>query len=304
MKTRKILVTGASGLVGTRITDLLLKRGYEVHALGRKKQNDTAGVKHFVWNIPRQEMDPAALKEVVGIIHLAGAGVADERWSAERKKEILESRTQSTQLLYQTLQKHKANVRVIVSASAVGYYGDCGAGWVSEEQAPADTFLAQVCRDWEAGVVKMQTLGLREVRCRIGIVLSQRGGALPELTRTIPLGLAPYFAKPNLYYPWIHIDDVCGILLHALEHDSVKGAVNTTAPAPVKIRTLMEKILEAKKSSAVLVPVPSLALKIAMGEMSDMLLSSQRCSASKITEAGYQFLYPDLKKALAAIYTR
>lgn len=302
MKTRKILITGASGLVGTKLTEMLLNRGYIVHAIGRKKAEDAKGLKHFVWDMAKQEMDSEALEGVSGIVHLAGAGVADERWSSSRKREIMESRTQSTALLFKYLRQNKRAVDVIVSASAVGYYGDCGADLVTEKRAPAHTFLAEVCKAWEEGVVKVKDLGVREVRCRIGIVLSENGGALPELTRTLPLGVAPYFSNQDLYYPWIHINDVCGIMIHALENEKVEGAYNTTTDTPVKIRDLMETIVSVKKSGAVLVPAPSLAIKIAMGEMSDMLLSSQRCSASKILKTGYRFAFPELRQALEDIY--
>lgn len=300
---KKILVTGASGLIGQRLCQLLSQQGYTVHTLGRSAAGSSTH-KHFAWNIEKGELDPKALEGVEGIIHLAGAGVADKRWTDARKKEIIDSRVNSTRLLYKALKKNPHSVKVIVSASAVGYYGDCGSATVTENHPAANTFLADVCKRWEHEVELFTELGLREVRCRIGIVLSRQGGALPELEKTIPMGVAGYFAKTPLYYPWIHIDDVCGIFMHALQNEQMRGPYNTTAPSPAPIKDLMRELLTARKSNALLLPAPTLALKLALGEMSDMLLSSQRCSANKVTEAGYAFKYPTLKKALKAIYNQ
>ena len=298
-----ILITGANGLIGSRLQEMLLKKGYEIHTLGRTMPSaKTKKVKSFVWDLQDQKMDIAALDGVDAIIHLAGAGVADSRWTDARKKEIMDSRVDSTRLLYNTLKKTNHQVKTIVSASAVGYYGDCGDEVLTEEHPAADTFLAEVTRKWEEEVCRFENIGVRHVCCRIGIVLSKKGGALPELTKTLPLGVAGYFAKKPLYYPWIHIDDVCGIMIHAMENNKVLGSYNTTAPGPVEIKSLIKAIVKAKRSRAILSPVPAFALKLAVGEMADMLLSSQRCSDEKIIKTGYQFQFPELKEALEDIY--
>ena len=298
-----ILITGASGLIGGRLQDMLLQQGFDIHTLGRKATPSThKKVKHFVWDIAAQKMDVAAIDGVESIIHLAGAGVADSRWTPARKKEIVDSRVDSTRLLYTTLSQQKHGIKSIVSASAVGYYGDCGEDVVTEEHPAADTFLADVTRRWEEEVNKFEKIGIRHVCCRIGIVLSPHGGALPELVRTLPMGVGGYFAKSPLYYPWVHIDDVCGIMIHAVKNPSMHGSYNTTAPTPVSIKELMQEIIAARGSHAILAPVPSFALKLAMGEMADMLLSSQKCSDAKIRQTGYQFRFPDLRGALKDIY--
>ena len=299
----KVLITGASGLIGQRLTTLLLSKGVACNLLGREGKVNLKDkrVKAFKWNIDTGEMDERAFEGVTAIIHLAGAGVADKRWSDSRKKEIIESRVKSADLIYNFLEKGAHTVKTFISASAVGYYGDCGAEVISETHKPANTFLADVCKKWEQGANKIGGLGIREIRCRIGIVLAEKGGALPELIKTIPVGVAGYFAKDNLYYPWIHIDDVCGIMIHVLEHSKVNGPYNTTAPGPLLLKELMQHILKVKKSSAILVPAPPFALKLAMGEMSDMLLSSQNCSNKKILGTGYQFRYGDIDEALKSI---
>ncbi len=247
-------------------------------------------------------MDERAFEGVNAIIHLAGAGVADKRWTAARRQEIINSRVKSAGLLNGFLKKGKHNVETFISASAVGYYGDCGDTIVTEDRKPGDGFLAEVCGQWERSAIKIGSLGIREVRCRIGIVLAPDGGALPELTRTIPFGFASYFAKNDLYHSWVHLGDVCGIMCHALENKLMKGAYNTTAPQPLLMKDLMLEVLKAKKSNAMLVPAPPVAIKLALGEMSEMLLGSQRCTAKKVLDAGYKFKFGKIEDALQNIY--
>jgi uncharacterized protein (TIGR01777 family) len=298
-----ILITGASGLVGRRLTKLLLQRGYTVHTLSRSRKKNSKQVKNFVWSVREKKIDSAAFEGVGAIVHLAGAGVADEKWTPQRKAEILESRTLSTQLLFHTLQSVYHSVECIVSASAVGFYGDRGANTLDENAPAADTFLANVCQKWEEEIKKFSTIGIREVRLRIGIVLAKEGGALPELSKSIPFGVAGYFNKKPLYYPWIHIDDVCGIFIHAIENKNISGVYNTTAPQPVELKDLMKAIAKGMNKTALLLPVPPFAIKIAMGEMADMLLSSQNCSSDKIVRSGYRFQFTDPEKAVKSLFS-
>lgn len=299
--SNKILITGASGLVGKRLTELMLEQGFELNTLGRKPQRNQKRVKHFLWNVEKQTIDENAFEGVKAIVHLAGAGVADERWTATRKKEILESRVNSTRLLFQTLSKIQHSVECIVSASAVGFYGDAGAKILKEDAKPAKTFLADVCVQWEQAVMDFSKLNIREVRLRIGIVLAKNGGALPELSKTIPLGIAGYFSKHPLFYPWIHIDDVCGIFIHAIKNNNVSSAYNTTAPQPLELKDLMSAIVKGMGRKALLVPAPPFALKLAMGEMAEMLLSSQNCSAEKVIQSGYRFKFTDAVEAVKSL---
>lgn len=299
---KKVLITGASGLIGTRLKEVLLSKGIGVHTLGRSNSTDRhSAAVAFQWDIRTGKLDDRAFDGVSTIIHLAGASIAEKRWTASRKKEIIESRVKSAGMIYDFLKKGEHHVATFISASAVGYYGDCGAEVVTEEHAPGNDFLSDVCKKWEASAMQIGSLGLREVRLRNGIVLSPNGGALPELMKGIKMGLAGYFNKPHLYYPWIHLDDVAGILIHAINQKDMHGAYNTTAPHPVLMKGLIQEILRIKKSNALMVPAPAFLVELALGELSSMLLCSQRCSAEKILSAGYHFRYPEISKALKAV---
>lgn len=296
----RILITGGSGLIGTRLTALLLNKGYQIHHLSREKRNNKPHdeVRHFVWDIEKGQIDKAAFDGVKAIIHLAGAGVADKRWTAARKQEIIDSRVKSGELLYSFLKNEPHEVEAFITAGAVGYYGDCGAAVITEDHKPGTDFLASVCKKWELPAQNIGQLGIREVRCRIGVVLDAKGGALPELIKTLPYGFATYFSKDPLYYPWVHIDDVCGMMIHAIEDETMHGPYNVSAPDPLPMRTIMKEILTGTKSKAVLLPVSRAMIQLGMGQMSQMLQSSQLCSADKLLKTGYQFVFPDIKLAL------
>lgn len=297
----KVLITGASGLVGTRLTQLLKDAGYKVVHLGRGEKKDS-DAPQYKWDVEKGKLDEAAFEGVTTIIHLAGASIADKTWTEERKKEILDSRIKSAGLLHKFLQKEQHTVDTFISASAVGFYGDRGAEVLTEDKPKGEGFLAEVCAKWEDAAINIGKLGIREVSIRIGIVLAKDGGALPELARTIPFGIAPYFAKDNLYYPWVHLDDVCGIMMHAVNTKNMNGAYNATGPKPQLIKYLMQDILTARNSKALLIPTPPIAIKIALGDRQELVLSSQNCSDKKVLATGYQFKYPTALKALQQIY--
>ena len=296
-----VLITGASGLIGSRLTELLKGAGHKVVHLGRGEAAH-ADVPLYKWDVEKGKLDEAAFEGVTTIIHLAGAGIADKAWTDERKKEILDSRIKSAALLHKFLQKGKHTVDTFISASAVGYYGDRGAEVLTEDKPKGEGFLADVCTKWEDAAIEIGKLGIREVSIRIGIVLAKHGGALPELARTVPAGIAPYFAKDNLYYPWVHIDDVCGIMMHAVNNKQMNGAYNATGPKPLLIKDLMQDIITARHSKALLIPTPPIAIKIMLGERQELVLSSQNCSDKKVRATGYQFKYPTALKALQQIY--
>lgn len=300
----KVLVTGANGLIGSRLVELLLRKGYEVNTLDRTARNQNkTGLQSYAWQPDKGIIDEKALEEINAIIHLAGAGIADKRWTDERKKEIIDSRVKSAGLIYDKLKQNKGSVKVFISPSGIDHYGDTGAELVTEDHAPGSGFLAEVTRQWEESTKQFAQLGIREVRCRTALVLAKEGGALPELAKTLPYGVAPYFAKTPLYYSWVHILDICGILVHAIENEQVQGAYNTIAPQPLPMKDMIREVVKAKRSNAILAPVPPFALRLMLGEQAEMLLGSHNCSSAKIEATGFRFLYPDIQSALKEIYT-
>ncbi|MFN8276531.1 MAG: TIGR01777 family oxidoreductase [Chitinophagales bacterium] len=296
---KKVLVTGASGAIGAALLPQLVAQGYQVHVLGRTLKTPQSSIHYFQWDVAAGIMDEKALDGVEGIIHLAGAGVADQRWTAARKREILDSRVNSTRMLIDFLRKGNHQVRRFVCASAVGYYGDTGGDWISETHQPAKTFLAAVCEAWEAAAQEAEKLGIAAVSCRIGIVLDATSGALPELIKTLPLGVAGYFAKSPLFYPWIHVQDIAAIFVHAVSNESMRGIYNATAPHPVSQREIVAASRKILGSHAVMLPVPKPAVQLLVGEMADMLFCSQRCSADKLLKTGFVFRFPQLEEALS-----
>jgi len=296
-----VLITGGSGLIGQRLSKRLLSDGYQVAILSRlkRKSND---IQYYQWEPERQRIEEEAIKGADYIVHLAGAGIAEKRWTKKRKAELYNSRIHSTQLLYDTLKNTASKLKAFISSSAIGFYGNRKNQWLTEDVQAGNDFLAGICKDWEAQANKLNELGIRTVINRTGIVLSREGGALPELEKPMSFGIAPYLGSGQMYYSWIHVDDVIGIIMHEIKND-LQGIFNMVAPPPVKNKDLMKAIVKAKKSHALIVPAPELALKLALGEMAQTILGSQRCSANKIAESGYRFLFPELEDALLELYS-
>ena len=300
--TTSILLTGASGLVGTRLTDMLLQKGYQVAHLGRSKR--PGKVPSYVWNVAKGEFDPEALNGVDAIIHLAGAGVAEKRWTSRRKKEILESRTKSSALLYETLKKINNKVRAVVSASAIGYYG-FGLDektLFTEESKPGNDYLSRVVVAWEREVDAIASLGIRVVKIRIGIVLSDKGGALKEMAGPIKIGIGSPLGSGKQILSWIHLDDLCAMFIRAVEDESMKGAYNAVSPQPVTNRDMTSALAKVLNRPLLLPPVPALVLRIMIGEMTDIVVNGRNVSSEKIRKTGFTFKFTDLKSAFDALF--
>lgn len=294
---KKTLITGASGLVGSRLTELLQQKGYQVSHLSRQAKGGAIPV--YQWDSESQLLDPRAFENCESIIHLAGAGIADKPWTKERKKEIIESRTLSTKLLYTALKQRTHSVTTFVSASAIGYYGYAGSEEIfTEESKAANDFLADVVKQWEEAVDQIATLGIRVVKIRIGILLSEKGGALKELLKPIKWGIGSPLGTGNQFMSWIHMDDVCGIFIRALEDDEMTGVYNAVSPSPVTNEQITKAIAKVLKKPLWLPNVPPFLLNLVLGEMADLVVKGSKVSADKIQRAGYQFLYPDLSAAL------
>ncbi|RIJ36946.1 TIGR01777 family oxidoreductase [Pontibacter oryzae] len=297
----KILITGGSGLVGMRLSEMLIDQGYEVAHLSRNPEK-VSTYKTFRWDVEAGYIDESAVTYADYIINLAGASVASEKWSEERKKEILQSRTESVNLLHKALSNAEHHVKGFISASAIGIYGDSGDQLMSEESTYADDFLAEVCKAWEAAAWQMRDLHLRTVIFRLGIVLSIKGGALPQMARPVKMMAGAPLGSGKQYMSWIHIDDMCSLFIRAIEETQFEGVYNAVAPHPVTNKEFTKELAEAMKKPLVLPKVPAFAINLMMGEMSEVVLASQRVSANKVLHTGFTFEYNHLEEALESFY--
>ncbi len=298
MKIVKVIVTGGTGLVGNKLVTYLKQKGYEVNVLCRNPKQ----VNEYKWNIEKETIDEAVFEGATAIIHLAGAGIADERWTDSRKKVIIESRTKSAELLYNYLSKINHNITTFISASAVGFYGDRENELLTEESQNGSGFLAEVCQLWENAADKFNALNISVSKIRIGIVLSKDGGALPKLDLPIKFGIGAYIGNGKQYVPWIHIDDLCKIFIFVLEHQNLNGTYNACGPETTTNKEMSKTIAKVLNRPFIPFPAPAFILKTVMGEMATMILMSNKCTSKKIIETGYKFQYPTLTLALENIY--
>jgi uncharacterized protein (TIGR01777 family) len=297
-----ILVTGSTGLVGRALVPFLTAGGHSVIRLVRSRPM-TEGVAAF-WDPVAGHVDPARLEGLDGVVHLAGESIATGRWTAEKKARIRDSRVNGTRLLCESLAGLGQPPRVLVSASAIGYYGDRGDEILREESAPGAGFLADVCRAWEAATESAQQRNIRVVNLRIGMVLSSMGGALGKMLVPFRMGLGGIIGSGKQFMSWIAIDDVLGSIACALATDALRGPVNAVAPHPVRNREFT-KTLGRILARPTIFPMPAFAAQLAFGEMADdLLLSSTRVEPARLSAAGYNFRYPSLEGALRHLLGR
>jgi uncharacterized protein len=298
---KKILITGGTGLIGTRLSKLLFDRGYEVCHLTRKKK--THGTQSFVWSIDQHYIEPGALAGVHTIVNLAGEGIADKPWTEERKALLLSSRTKSTRLLYDELKMGNHKVKAFISASGINYYGveDNGRPYTEADKAGSD-FLARLTEKWEQEIDKVGEL-MRVCKVRTSTVLSNKGGALPRLAEPVKWYVGAPLGNGNQYMNWIHIDDLCGLYIRLIEDETQHGAFNGVAPQKVTNREFTQAVARILKKPLWLPSAPEFALKLLVGEISYILLKGGSASSEKVEQSGFKFTFPELDGALRALLT-
>jgi uncharacterized protein (TIGR01777 family) len=296
----KILVAGSTGLVGNALVSMLTKDGHTVCRLMRAESRVAGGTKYgfnVAWNPATGELGGAAVG-ADAIVNLAGASIADGRWTAERKQLLRSSRIDTTCSLVNALAKMDARPRVLVSASAIGIYGNRGDELLTEESKAGTDFLAGLAQAWEAEALKAEALGIRVVLARFGIILARDGGALAKMLLPFKLGAGGRLGSGQQWMSWVTLEDVVGSLRIALEKNEVRGAANIVAPQPVRNAEFTKALAKAIHRPAVF-PAPAFALRLALGEMADaLLLSSQRVVPKRLEMAGYKFSHAELPAAL------
>lgn len=296
-----VLITGGTGLIGTELTNLLIEEGHEVKHLSRSPSPENK-IPTFLWDIKKGEIDEEAFKEVDAIIHLAGAGIAAKRWTGDRKKVIIGSRVDSANLLYKAVRKTDTDLKVFLSASGINYYGMKTTDKIfREEDPPSEDFIGRCCVLWEEAADQFAAI-CRVAKLRTGVVLSKKGGALEKIAKPVKFGVGAPLGSGHQWVPYIHIDDLCRMYLHALEDQSVKGTYNAVNGDHITNKNLTKETAAALDKPLWLPNVPGFVLKAALGTMAGLVLEGSRASAEKIQSTGFDFEFKTLDKALENIY--
>lgn len=297
---KNVLLTGGTGFIGKHLTSVLLANGFSVSILSRSPRNNRDQITYYKWNPDQNYIDEEAIISADYIIHLAGEGIVEKRWTAKRKKDILESRIKPIGLIYSVLEKKNKSLKAFISASAVGIYGAETSDEICTEDSPhANDFLGTTCQKWEDEVTKIESLGIRSVKIRTGIVLGRNEGFLKKLLPGFKMGFGTILGTGKQYLPWIHIEDLCGIYLKAIEDEELKGSYNATVLDNTTNEILSKTLANALGYAIWLPKVPAFVLKIVLGEMSIAVLTGKRVSAEKIKQKGFHFQFEDLKTALS-----
>lgn len=301
-----VLITGGTGMIGTHLQKFLSEKGYSVIVLIRNEKSRKSShpnIAYAKWNVEKGEIDKVAITSADYIIHLAGANVAEKRWTDKRKKEIVESRTKSGELLVKALQEIPNKVKAVISASAIGWYGPDTKESIKhgfkEDAPPADNFLGETCKLWEACIQPVEKLDKRLCIFRFGIVLSKNGGALEEFKKPLNFGVAAILGDGKQIISWIHIDDLCRMLLFAIENENISGIYNAVSLKPVTNKVLTLTLAKQVRGKLYIpIHVPAFSLKLILGELSIEVLKSANVNNEKIRKAGFDFLYTDVESAL------
>lgn len=285
---KKILITGGTGLIGSVLSELLIEKGYTVAVLSRSKE--IKGTKSFYWDYESKILDEEAIEFADIIIHLAGEDISKSRWSKKQKQKIVDSRVQTTNLLFEKASKAKKKPQLIISASAVGYYGMTTSEHIfKEEDKPGNDFLANTVISWEQSVDQFNQLGIRTVKLRLGVVFSKKGGALAKMIMPVKLGLGSALGSGKQYVPWIEISDLTQMFLFVVENEKAETVYNAVAPDYITNHELIKSLAEALGKPFFVPKVPAFILKLIFGSMADVFLQGSKVSSEKIQSMGFKF---------------
>ena len=300
---QKVLITGGTGLIGKRLTEILLSKGYQVAYLSRKKVA-IPSVKVYEWDVEKAYIEDGALDDTAYLIHLAGSGVAEGRWTEERKKTIISSRTESIELIAKKLKERSIQPKAFISASGSSYYGEDTGNVKHTEDSPAgNDFLSHVTVVWEKAADTIADLGVRTVKLRTGVVLSKDGGAIPRMAQPARFGFGAPLGSGKQWVSWIHLDDICKMYVEAMEDDSWRGVYNAVTGQPATNEELTNQICKALDKPQWLPNVPAFALKLVFGKMSSVILGSSYLVNKRISsETDFKYDFPDLEGAIGNIF--
>jgi len=296
---KKVLITGGSGLVGRHLSDKLAEYGYEVAHLSRYKSK-ASKYPIYLWDISSGLIDEAAFNNVDYVVHLAGAGVADKRWTDERKKVLASSRIDSAHLIYDHLKNKKQKIEAFISASAIGIYGfETGSILLKEDRKHlGDDFLATLTKKWELAADQFADISTRVVKLRIGLVLAESGGLLDKLVPITKLGLGSAFGSGDQYMSWIHIEDLVNMFISAIEQDTMKGVYNAVAPNPTTNKEFLQTLSDVLNRPFFLPNTPKFLMRMALGELASAVTGGNNVSSEKISQSGFKFKFPVLSESL------
>jgi len=299
-----ILISGGTGLVGKALTNYLITKGHEVRILSRNPQSSSQ-LKSFYWNVEKNEIDESAFDNVEHIVHLAGSGIADKRWTDHRKQDIIDSRVNSMRLITDVVKKKNIQLKSFVGASAIGIYGMTTSEKIfTETDGGQDDFLTQSCIQWENSYEQIQLLSQKNCIIRIGVVLSKNGGALKRLLPLFNLGLGSAVGSGKQYMPWIHLDDLVSVFYEALFNSNYAGVYNAVSAEETTNQSFSRQLAKSLSKPFFFPNVPTFVLKLVFGEMANVLLEGSRVSPKKLVNAGFQFKYPTLSEALTEIVSK
>lgn len=296
---KNVLLSGGTGFVGKKLTDLLIQKGFSVSILSRSDKKNTTDISYYKWDVSQEIIEEAAVLNADYIIHLAGENIADKRWTSERKAAIIDSRVQSIQLIQSVLKNNNKKVEAFISASGIGIYGALNGEDICSENTPAaNDFLGTVCQKWESAADTITALNIRTVKVRTGLVLGKNDGFLNKLLPIFKFRLGSALGSGKQYMPWIHIDDLCTIYLEAILNSEMDGAYNAAVQDDTTNLIFSKKLAEIFGYSIWLPNVPAFVLKLVMGEMAAIVLTGRRISSEKIEKTGFKFKYKNLETAL------